>query len=137
MSEADERVDRGRPGVGTLSICIVDGTSQRWRLATTSNERENDMLTLTDNAADIVKQIADQVPDTGSSGLRISTTDDGPDGGLTLTAAQAPEPGDRVVDEEGARVFLDEAAATLLDDKILDAEVKPDGAVTFGLGQQV
>jgi iron-sulfur cluster assembly protein len=101
-----------------------------------TDEWENDMLTLTDNAADIVKQIADQVPDAEGPGLRISGAEEGADAGLTLTAAEAPQPGDQVLDEHGARVFLDEAAATLLDDKVLDAEVKPDGAVTFGLGQQ-
>jgi len=95
------------------------------------------MLTLTDTAADIVKQIADQVPESDGSGLRISTAEEGAEAGLTLTAAGAPEPGDQVLDEDGARVFLDETAATILDDKVLDAEVQPDGAVTFGLGQQV
>ncbi|MCD9198072.1 Fe-S cluster assembly protein HesB [Aeromicrobium wangtongii] len=94
------------------------------------------MLTLTDSAADVVKQIADQVPDADASGLRISTAQEGDETGLTLTAAAAPEPGDQVLDEAGARVFLDETAATILDDKVLDAEVQPDGAVTFGLGQQ-
>lgn len=94
------------------------------------------MLTLTDTAADIVKQIADQVPESEGSGLRISTAEEGAEAGLTLTAAVAPEPGDQVLDESGARVFLDETAATILEDKILDAEVQPDGAVTFGLGQQ-
>jgi iron-sulfur cluster assembly protein len=100
------------------------------------------MLTLTENAADIVKQIADQVPhdkgaDTGVPGIRITSADEGAEAGLTLTAAPAPEPGDQVVDEAGARIFLDPEAATVLDDKVLDAEVQPDGAVTFGLGQQV
>ena len=94
------------------------------------------MLTLTENAADIVKQIAEQIPDAEGPGLRISGAEEGADAGLTLMAADAPADGDRVVDEGGARIFLDEAAATLLDDKILDAEIKPDGAVTFGLGQQ-
>lgn len=94
------------------------------------------MLTLTDTAADVVKQIADQVPDSDGPGLRISTTQEGSETGLTLTAAVAPEPGDQVLDEDGARVFLDETAATILDDKVLDAEVQPDGAVTFAVGQQ-
>lgn len=94
------------------------------------------MLTLTENAADIVKQIADQVPDAEGSGIRISGAAEDADAGLTLTAAEAPESGDRVIDEGGARIFLDDAAATMLDDKVLDAEIKPDGAVTFGLGQQ-
>ncbi|MET0449159.1 MAG: Fe-S cluster assembly protein HesB, partial [Aeromicrobium sp.] len=61
------------------------------------------MLTLTDNAADIVKQIAEQVPDSEGPGLRISGAEEGADAGLTLTAAPAPEPGDQVVDEDGAR----------------------------------
>jgi Fe-S cluster assembly iron-binding protein IscA len=107
-----------------------------------TDEWENDMLTLTENAADIVKQIADQVPDGEGPGIRITRADDGAQSGdtqpgLTLTAAPAPEPGDQVVDEAGARIFLDATAASVLDDKVLDAAVEPDGAVTFGLGQQV
>lgn len=94
------------------------------------------MLTLTDNAADIVKQIAEQVPDAEGPGLRICEAEAGGDAGLILAAVSAPEPGDRIIDDHGARVFLDETAATILDDKVLDAEVQPDGAVTFGLGQQ-
>jgi Fe-S cluster assembly iron-binding protein IscA len=102
-----------------------------------TDEWENDMLTLTENAADIVKQIADQVPDGEGPGIRITRADEGAEPGLTLTAAPAPEPGDQVVDEAGARIFLDATAASVLDDKVLDAAVEPDGAVTFGLGQQV
>lgn len=94
------------------------------------------MLTLTDNAAGIVKQIADQLPDSEGPGLRISEADETAEPGLVLAAVAAPEPGDRVIDDHGARVFLDETAAAILDDKVLDAKVEPDGAVTFGLGQQ-
>lgn len=94
------------------------------------------MLTLTDNAADIVKQIAEQLPGADGPGLRISEADEQTDAGLVLAAVNAPEPGDQVVDEHGARVFLDHTAATILDDKVLDAKVEPNGAVTFGLGQQ-
>ena len=101
-----------------------------------TDERENDMLTLTDTAADIVKQISDQVPDADASGLRISTTEQGAETGLTLTAAAVPEPGDQVLNEHGARVFLDETAAAILDDKVLDAQVQPDGAVAFDVAQQ-
>jgi Fe-S cluster assembly iron-binding protein IscA len=101
-----------------------------------TDERENDMLTLTDNAADIVKQIADQIPNADSSGLRISEAEADGDSGLILAAVPAPEPGDQVVDDHGARVFLDPMAATILDDKVLEATVEANGAVTFGLGQQ-
>jgi iron-sulfur cluster assembly protein len=94
------------------------------------------MLTLTDNAADIVKKIAESVPESDQSGLRISEAEPGVEGNLTLTPVPAPEPGDKVVDAGGARVFLDNAASELLGDKVLDAQVDPDGSVQFGLGQQ-
>ncbi|AXT84965.1 Fe-S cluster assembly protein HesB [Aeromicrobium sp. A1-2] len=94
------------------------------------------MLTLTDNAADIVKKISEGVADPEQSGLRISEAEDGTEAGLTLAPVESPEPGDQVVDADGARVFLDKAAAELLGDKVLDAQVDPDGSVQFGLGQQ-
>lgn len=107
-----------------------------WTFGHDIDERENDMLTLTDTAADIVKQISDQVPDADASGLRISTSEQGAEVGLTLTPVAVPEPGDQVLDEHGARVFLDETAAAILDDKVLDAQVQPDGAVAFDVAQQ-
>ncbi|NRQ50679.1 HesB/IscA family protein [Aeromicrobium stalagmiti] len=94
------------------------------------------MLTLTDNAADVVKKIAEQVPDSAESGLRISQAGSEEEAGLALTPVEAPQPGDQVVDDGGARVFLDPTAADLLGDKVLDAQVDPDGSVQFGLGQQ-
>lgn len=94
------------------------------------------MLTLTDNAADVVKQITDQVPDSTESGLRISQAGPEQDAGLALTPVNAPQPGDHVIDDGGARVFLDAMAAELLGDKVLDAKVEEDGSVQFGLGQQ-
>ncbi len=40
-----------------------------------------------------------------------------------------------MIDEDGARVFVDEAAAPLLDDKLLDADVA-DNEVQFVLAVQ-
>jgi Fe-S cluster assembly iron-binding protein IscA len=95
------------------------------------------MLTLTDTAADVVKQLTEIDAPNDDAGLRISAQPDGEDGpGLLLSAAPAPEDGDQVVAEAGARVFLDESAAVMLDDKILDAQVGSDGAVQFAVGQQ-
>ena len=88
---------------------------------------------MTDNAADVVKQIVDQSVTDEQAGLRISQ---GQDESLALVPAVTSEPGDRVVEEKGARVFLDEGAATLLDDKILDATVESDGSVQFAVGVQ-
>ena len=96
------------------------------------------MLTLTDTAADVVKQLA-EIDDTSGpdGGLRISTQPDGDEGpGLVLSPAPAPEDGDQVLDESGARVFLDESAAVMLDDKVLDAQIGSDGSVQFAVGTQ-
>lgn len=91
------------------------------------------MLILTENATAVVKGIADQIPE--ATGLRITG---GPASEPSLEVAPAPaaEPGDAVIEQEGATVWLDESAALLLDDKILDARVDEEGRVEFGLGQQ-
>ncbi len=92
------------------------------------------MLTLTDNASDVIKALTDERDLPADGGLRI-TQDPGSDS-LAVTAAAAPEPGDEVIDDRGARVFLETAAASTLDDKVLDAHVDPNGAVEFVIAQQ-
>jgi len=93
------------------------------------------MLTLTTAAADRIRDLVDQpeLPDT--SGMRIAS--DPAQGGLTLSLAAVPADEDRVLeDSAGARVFLDPQAATILDDKVLDASTDPDGRVQFSVAQQ-
>ena len=92
------------------------------------------MLTLTDNAVLVIRDLTAQqeVPD--GAGLRIATDADA--GALTLSLAEAPAQGDQVVDDSGARIFLDSDAAQLLDDKALDAAVDAQGAVRFGLAER-
>ena len=53
-----------------------------------------------------------------------------------MEAAEGPLPGDQVVEEAGARIFLEESAATLLDDKTLDAMVDESGTVQFAVAPQ-
>ncbi len=92
------------------------------------------MLTLTENASTVVKTLVDQ---TGGddAGLRISQ--DAPDSpALHVIPSEAPQPGDQVLDEDGARVFLEETAAVTLDDKILDAQVDDNGGVQFTIAAQ-
>ncbi len=91
------------------------------------------MLTITENAADVVKKIVDQNVTEPDAGLRISQ---GEDEALALSPAVTAQPGDQVVEEKGAKVFLDEGAALALDDKILDAKVEEDGSVQFAVGVQ-
>jgi Fe-S cluster assembly iron-binding protein IscA len=93
------------------------------------------MLTLTENASTIVKNIAAQQGDeSDSTGLRISSED--PAQGLMVTAAQQPHPGDQTVEQHGAVVYLDGPASQQLDDQVLDASVDDAGRVQFALAPQ-
>jgi Fe-S cluster assembly iron-binding protein IscA len=92
------------------------------------------MLTVTDNAVAAIRSLTGQpeVPD--GAGLRIAA--DPSAGALQLTVAPEPQQGDQVVDSAGARLFLDNDAALLLDDKALDATMDDQGAVQFALAEQ-
>jgi len=89
------------------------------------------VLTLTENASTVVKSIVDQSEGSQEAGLRISQ-DAADSPALHVMPTEAPQPGDQVLEEEGARVFLEETAAVTLDDKVLDAQVD-EGRVTFVL----
>jgi iron-sulfur cluster assembly protein len=93
------------------------------------------MLTLTDNAVTVIRDLTAQpeVPD--GAGLRIAT--DPSAGALMLAVAAQPAQHDQVVDESGARIFLDPEAAEMLDNKALDAAVDAQGAVQFGIAEQL
>jgi len=93
------------------------------------------LLTLTENASTIVKDIAQQQGGSESMGLRISSED--PSQGLMVTAAQQPHPGDQTVESDGAVVYLDPPASQQLNDQILDASVDEAGRVQFALAPQV
>jgi Fe-S cluster assembly iron-binding protein IscA len=93
------------------------------------------MLVLTDAATSAVRRLAEHpdLPDDG--GLRIAGPDDGSEA-LTATAAPEPIDGDQVVEQDGARIFLEPSAAELLDDKVLDAKVDDRGVIQFRLATQ-
>jgi iron-sulfur cluster assembly protein len=95
------------------------------------------LLALTDRAVEAVKQIvttSEDVPDTG--GLRLVAEPMGPQASFQVTLAALPAEDDQVIEEEGARVFLESEAASLLDDKVLDASVA-QGQVAFTLEDQI
>lgn len=93
------------------------------------------MLTLTENATSLVKTLTTQAVDSPEGGLRISSPE--PDSTtFSVTVAPAPEADDQVIVEGDARVFVEENASTVLDDKVLDAQLDEQGAVHFQLGLQ-
>ena len=83
------------------------------------------MLHLTDNAKAAITGITSQsgLPDTG--GVRITLTPDADQ--VELSLCPEPESSDEVIDEDGARVFVEEAASPLLETHTLDASTGPDG----------
>jgi Fe-S cluster assembly iron-binding protein IscA len=92
------------------------------------------MLTVTDNAATAIRDITSQDAVPPGSGLRIAADESG--GSLVLSLVAQPFEGDQVVNSSGARLFLDNLAAQLLDDKELDVTVDPSGDVQFAVGDQ-
>jgi iron-sulfur cluster assembly protein len=93
------------------------------------------MLTLTENASTIVKDLAGRATGSADGGLRISTTAaDVTDYEVSVTPAAQPD--DQVVDAAGAHVFLEKNAADALADKVLDAKVDDEGAVRFIIANQ-
>lgn len=95
------------------------------------------MLALTDSAVEAVKSIvssAEQASET--SGLRMVAERAGTQANFHLNVVTLPAEDDEVIDEQGARVFLEPEAASLLDDKVLDASVEQD-QVAFTIADQV
>ncbi|MCY7325607.1 MAG: Fe-S cluster assembly protein HesB [Microbacteriaceae bacterium] len=89
-------------------------------------------LTLTDKASTVVKAISTQSTDPESGGLRIAVEGDAAD--FSISVVPAAEPSDTLVENDGARVFLDPSAAEALSEAVLDADVEDDGAVRFSVG---
>ncbi|MFI1192389.1 HesB/IscA family protein [Micromonospora sp. NPDC020750] len=88
------------------------------------------MLTMTDNAVLVIRDLAAQEDVLQDGGLRIAADADA--GSLTIELVPEPAQGDQVVDTEGARIFLDSDAAELLSDTSVDASVDDEGIVQFG-----
>ena len=88
-------------------------------------------LTLTDQASTVVKAIVAQ-SDSHSGGLRIAAEAEATDFSISVVAEAAPT--DTLVENEGARVFLDPGAAEALSGAVLDADVEDDGSVRFSVG---
>ena len=93
------------------------------------------MLTMTDHAASIVKDLTDRATGTDTGGLRIATLDSDPTN-YEVTMTPTPLGDDLVIENSGAHVFLEPVAATALADKQLDASVDDNGAVRFTIVAQ-
>ncbi|MGH3502038.1 MAG: iron-sulfur cluster biosynthesis family protein [Nocardioidaceae bacterium] len=87
------------------------------------------MLALTENAASIIRDLASSTETPATSGVRIAAEQD--QDKLSLAVAPEATQGDEVLEQQGARVYLEQEAATLLQDTTLDAVVDNEGGVQF------
>jgi iron-sulfur cluster assembly protein len=92
------------------------------------------LLSLTEGAVQVIRTVTSQPQLPEETGIRIVAQDTA--GSLSLSVTEGPQEGDQVVEEGGARVFLETGAAMALDDKMLDAEIDDKGDVAFLIGQQ-
>jgi Fe-S cluster assembly iron-binding protein IscA len=83
---------------------------------------------LTEHAQTAVRTLTQDPKAPESAGLRITPGNEG----LELMLVVEPVPGDALIDDEGARVFVAPQAAQLLDAQTLDAQVE-GGNVNFFL----
>jgi iron-sulfur cluster assembly protein len=93
------------------------------------------VLTLTNNAALVITSITDRPEVPTGAGLRISADTDDMNS-LNLAVAAQPTDGDKVMEDHGARIFLEPTAHTLLNDMVLDADVDDQGGAQFFLAAQ-
>lgn len=94
------------------------------------------MLTLTGNAVSAIREITSRPGLPDDTGLRIASTavsDSGP--AFEIAVSAAPAPSDAVIEDDGARVFLDRDASVALDDKALDVEVG-EGLIRFRIEEK-
>jgi iron-sulfur cluster assembly protein len=108
------------------------------RVVTESEPKELlTVLTLTDSAVQVIRTVTSQPELSSQTGLRIATQSQPEEPGtLALAVADGPQAGDEIVEEQGARVYLEPDAASILDDMTLDASVDEQGDVTFRLAEK-
>ena len=96
------------------------------------------MLMLTEAATEVVKALTTTPQAPEGSGLRIESSVPQPadPGALQLSTAMGPSEDDQIIEAAGARIYLEPKAAAYLDDKVLDAQVDPEGQARFSLAAQ-
>ncbi len=92
------------------------------------------MLTLTDRAAETIRLLTSQPGVPADTGLRMSLQDN--EAGTLALSLAGPQPDDAVIEEAGARVFVQRDAAPMVADRELDAELDEQGRASFRLGTQ-
>ena len=75
---------------------------------------------------------SEEASETG--GLRVVAGHSGARMNLQFSVVALPAEDDEVIEEQGARLFLEPEAASLLDDKVLDASVEQNEMISAAKG---
>jgi iron-sulfur cluster assembly protein len=92
------------------------------------------VLTLTDRAAETIRILTSQPGVPADAGLRMSLQDS--EAGTLALSLGGPQPDDDVIEEAGARVFVQRDAAAMVADRELDAQLDEQGRASFKLSTQ-
>jgi iron-sulfur cluster assembly protein len=96
------------------------------------------VLTITPEASQAIRGILDASEAPDGSMFRIAPPEQdeaAPAQGLMLSVIESPLPGDQIVEGDEVSVSVEPSAATMLDDKQLDASVVGE-QVNFSIGEQ-
>lgn len=98
------------------------------------------MLTITADAAEAVKTLVSAQGAPEGGGLRFAAQPaeqaDQAEMAIEVSVAPAPAEGDAVLESDGARVFLESAAASFLEDKQLDTQQDAEGNLNLAVREQ-
>jgi iron-sulfur cluster assembly protein len=92
------------------------------------------VLTVTDKAAETIRALTAQPGVPAQAGLRMSLPE-GEAGALALSLEER-QPDDAVVENAGARVYVQPDAADIVADRELDGQLDEQGEASFILGTQ-
>lgn len=89
------------------------------------------VLTLTDRAAETIRALTSQPGVPADTGLRMTLQDSDAE---TLTLSlESRQPDDAVIEDAGARVFVQQDAAAIVENGELDVELDEQGQASFML----
>jgi Fe-S cluster assembly iron-binding protein IscA len=95
-----------------------------------TEEASGSMLTITPRALAVMRRVTAHPRLTSTSGLRIARGEE-PSLPMRVGAVEGPHPDDRVLEQDGARLYLGPGADTQVEDGELDAVTDEDGRVQF------
>ena len=90
------------------------------------------VLTITPQAMDVLRRVTAHPTMEPAPGLRIAHQERS-GAVLQVRSVQGPQPGDEVVERDGARLYLEPGAARRVRGRSLDATVDDEGRVQFVL----